>query len=43
MIIMRDKNYRKYAIQKPLNLKKIFLIDKWARKKTLEIIDNKYA
>jgi 1-deoxy-D-xylulose-5-phosphate reductoisomerase len=43
MTIMRDKNYRKYAIQKPLNLKKIFIIDEWARKKTLEIINDKYA
>ena len=43
MVIMRDKNYRKYAIQKPLNLKKIYLIDKWTKSKILEIIENKYA
>ena len=43
MAIMRDKNYRKYAIKPPLNLKKIFLVDKWTKDKVLKIIDNKYA
>ena len=43
MNIMRDKNYRKYAIEKPLDLKKIFLIDKWTKDRTLQIIQKKYA
>ena len=43
MAIMKDKNYRKYAIKPPLNLKKIFLVDKWTKDKVLKIIDNKYA
>ena len=43
MDIMRDKNYRKYAIKSPLNLKKIFLIDKWTKNRILEIIKIKYA
>ena len=43
MDIMRDKNYRKYAIRSPLNLKKIFLIDKWTKNRILQIIQNKYA
>ena len=43
MTIMRDKNYRKYAIQKPLSLKKIFLVDRWTKNKILEIIKIKHA
>ena len=43
MDIMRDKNYRKYAIRSPLNLKKIFLIDKWTKNRILKIIETKYA
>ena len=41
LILLKDKNYKKYAIQKPVNLKKIFFIDNWARDKILEIIRNK--
>ena len=29
--IMRDRNYRKYAIKKPLNIKQILKIDSWAK------------
>ena len=40
MVIMRDRKYRKYAIRIPLNLKQIIQIDKWARNRILELIDN---
>jgi len=29
--IMKDRNYRKYAIQKPKNIKQILKIDNWAK------------
>ena len=29
--IMRDRNYRKYAIKKPLNIKQILKIDSWVK------------
>ena len=38
LAIMKDKNYQKYAIQNPLDLKKIFLVDKWTKNRILEII-----
>ncbi len=34
--VLRDKNYKKYAIQVPSNLKKIYMIDKWSREITLQ-------
>ena len=37
-IVLNDKNYRKYAIKNPLNLKIINTIDAWARITTLNII-----
>ena len=40
-ILLRDKSYKKYAIQRPVNLKKIYLIDYWARYTILKIIRNK--
>jgi 1-deoxy-D-xylulose-5-phosphate reductoisomerase len=36
MIILNDKNYKKYAIKYPKNLIQINKIDNWARTKTLE-------
>ena len=41
MIILNDRNYRKYAIRKPKNIEEIYNIDKWARKITFEIIKKK--
>ena len=41
MIILNDRNYRKYAIRKPKNIEEIYNIDKWARKTTFEIIKKK--
>ena len=38
MAILNDKNYRKYAIRKPKNIKQINNIDMWARDKTFEKI-----
>ena len=38
MNILKDSNYRKYAIKKPKNINEINLIDMWARSKTLRIL-----
>ena len=32
MNILSDRNYKKYAIRKPKNIKEIIEIDEWARK-----------
>ena len=37
-LVLRDKNYKKYAIQSPNNIKSIFTIDQWSRDTTLGII-----
>lgn len=39
MNILKDSNYIKYAIKKPKNINEIYLIDIWARSKTLKIIE----
>ena len=36
--VMNDRNYKKYAIKKPTNLKKIQLIDLWAKEKVLQLL-----
>ena len=36
MIILNDKNYKKYAIKNPKNLIQINKIDNWARRRTIE-------
>ena len=38
--ILGHRNYRKYAIQKPKNIKHIKKIDNWAREVTLKMIKN---
>ena len=38
--VLKHKNYKKYAIQRPNNLKNIYLVDNWARSTTLNIIKN---
>ena len=40
MNILNDRNYRKYAIKKPKNIFQIKQIDTWARKLTINKIDN---
>jgi 1-deoxy-D-xylulose-5-phosphate reductoisomerase len=42
LTILKDNNYKKYAIKKPKNLNQINLIDLWARAKTLNKLKNKY-
>ena len=37
--IMKDRNYKKYAIKTPSNINQIKTIDNWARKKTLSLIN----
>ena len=38
MIILNDKNYKKYAIRNPININQINKIDNWARNITLKKI-----
>ena len=40
-LLLKDKNYKKYAIQKPINLKSIYKIDNWSRNSILKIISEK--
>ena len=40
MNILNDRNYRKYAIKKPKNIFQIKQIDTWARKLTINKLDN---
>ncbi len=40
MSILRDRNYKKYAIRKPKNIKEINKIDKWSRSTTIKKIYN---
>ena len=39
--LFKDRDFNKYAIKKTPNVKEIYKIDKWARKKTIELINNK--
>ncbi len=41
--ILRDRNYRKYAIRTPKDLKQINTINSWAKNKTIEMIENRYG
>ena len=38
LAILKDRNYKNYAIRKPNNLKQINIVDKWARNITLKKI-----
>ena len=40
--VLRDRNYRKYAIREPRNINQIFLIDQWSRRTTYEKIKKCY-
>ena len=40
-LVLKDKNYKKYAIQRSNNLKNIYMIDKWSRATALKIIERK--
>ena len=40
--ILRDRNYKKYAIKVPNNLKQINIVNSWARMRTLEMINSRY-
>ena len=39
--LLRDKNYKKYAIKKPKNINEILVIDSWARTTILKKVKNK--
>ena len=43
MSILRDRNYKKYAIRKPKNIIQINEIDLWAKRKTLDRIAANYG
>ena len=36
--VLKDRNYKKFAVKDPRNIKEIFQINDWARKITLEKI-----
>ena len=42
LTILNNRNYKKYAIRKPLNINQINQIDHWARNKTRQIIKSLY-
>ena len=39
--VFKDRDFNKYAIKKSPNINEIYKIDKWARNKTVEIIEKK--
>ena len=41
-LILNDRNYKKYAIKVPVNLNQIYLINNWAKNKTLELVKKFY-
>ena len=43
LVILKDRNYKKYAIKKPINLQQINKIDYWSRKLTLEKVKLNYV
>ena len=38
--VLKDRNYRKYAVKIPKNINQIFQIDQWSRKITYEKLKN---
>lgn len=40
LTILKDKNYRKYAIRNPKNINQIILIDKWSRQLTMKKVES---
>ncbi len=42
MSVLKDRNYKKNAIQKPKNINQIIKIDSWAKSTTLKIIKKKF-
>ena len=40
LAILKDRNYKNYAIRKPNNLKQINIVDKWARNITLKKLNH---
>ena len=43
MSILKDRNYKKYAIRKPININQIIKVDSWARYETMRMIKSLYA
>ena len=39
MTILNDRNYRKYAIKRPKNIKEIYKIDEWTRRRVLKLTE----
>ena len=40
MGVLKDKNYKKYAIKRPKNISQILKINNWAKSITLQKIKN---
>lgn len=43
MVILKDDNYKKYAIKKPININQIYTTDLWARSITLKKINDLHS
>jgi len=43
LAILKDSNYKKYAIKKPTTIDQINTIDLWARATTIKKVKKKYA
>ena len=41
--ILKDRNYKKYAIRRPKDLEQIYIINSWAKKRTKETIEKIYG
>ena len=41
LMVLNDRNYKKYAIKEPKNISQIYQIDKWARNLTYEKLQQK--
>ena len=41
--VLKDRNYRKYAIKEPKNINQIFLVDEWSRSTVYKKINYKNA
>ena len=40
-MVLKDRNYRKYAIKEPKNVSEIFQIDQWSRNTTYKKLNKK--
>ena len=43
LMVLNDRNYRKYAIKEPKNINQIFQVDEWSRQTVYKKINYKNA